>query len=646
MAYNPYNDVNEIYKAGKAWQAEKKKNKKDEIQNRAKQYYNNLSSNGYADTADLLSKSNSEKREKIANKFKTFGKTATRPYLYTLGKKKGLSNSDIDSLISYDNITGDITFGGKNIGRPDVVVDGTSYWSDTKPLDNAFDEYVKKSGVSTPSGINNTAYNQLMSTAAGEEEKLRSEMYKDKTDITSKYSNIFDYANQDITNTDEYKSAFKNIMPEYQLKAGKEYQNELADGASSNSGNIDSFAEANARRQQTAMTAKGQQLAHQMGLEAVNARLGNVQNVLSNLGIYNEGVYTNIQNTINGDKDTAQRYFENEQTNKMNGNTVENDKTQRLATRASVTGRTPIEWTVQEDDVYRKYLDESGNFKPEYSGTDFQILINEAKKNGQSELAKKLSVVRTKKMLSDMNKWGQYFDKGDTAYIEPDKTEDAKEFDATMQYNYNLLNSEEKQNAANRQNAIDQINAQSNANIAQINAQSAANINQVKEQAKYKENTTSDENHTYSNGTIVGDKDGKPILTLSQAKEMYENGNSSAQVAYALNYYEENVGDGAGIGNSWGNFISYFSEADHDEDIKNFLTSYVKPYYDNGWEINEEVLENLIVGEEAKKSNSTKYNIDVEDVRKISNALGLDSSWVDKYKNRTWFNAKKGMKAK
>ena len=56
------------------------------------------------------------------------------------------------------------------------------------------------------------------------------------------------------------------------------------------------------------------------------------------------------------------------------------------------------------------------------------------------------------------------------------------------------------------------------------------------------------------------------------------------------------------------------------------------------------MLEQLICGSDVTNSNSTKYDIDVEEAKDICNKLGLDSSWVDKYANRTWFNKGKGMK--
>lgn len=639
MAYNPYNDVNEIYKYGNAWNSAKNKNKQDEIHKKAQQYYENLTKNGYGDTADLLSKSDSDKRKKIANTFKTFGKTPTRPYLYSLGKAKGMTDSDIDALTSYNDITGEITFGGKNIGKPDTVVDGTSYWDDTTALDNAFNDYIKRSGTTTPSGTSNAAFNQLMSSATDEENKLRSEAYKDKEDINKKYNNVFDYANQDVTGTDEYRSAFDNIMPEYRLKAMKGYQNEIADGASSNSGNIDSFAEANAARQQAALTAKGQQLAHQIGLDTYNARISNAQNILNNLGYYNDNMYSRIQSTIDGDRSAAQQYFDNEQTEKLNTDTIDNNKTARNATKASVTGYTPKEWSVQDDDVYNTYLDENGNFKKEYENIDFQSLINNAKKNGQTDLAHKLAVVRAKKALSDMNKWGQYFDKGDTAYIEPEKTEEAREFDDSMKYNYSVLEAEERQKAADNQNALDQINAQSNANIAGINAQSNANINQIREQAKYSGSVTSDGSYTYSNGVRVGDKDGKPILTLSQAKEMYKNGNTSDQVAYALNYYGEPVGgtaSGADSGNvkvvTFGpideNRADKVGMNDDDKEMYNALLKEAQSKTTDGGEpmLTEEEVVDFVVG------NSDAYNMNKAELQRIFGYLGIDKSLLDNVK--------------
>ena len=85
---------------------------------------------------------------------------------------------------------------------------------------------------------------------------------------------------------------YEGIMAQYKLLGGDAAQNELAGGASGNSGNIDSFAQANANRQQLAFTTAGINQA----LAAANQNQQNWQNVydrmtahLNNIGVLNNG---------------------------------------------------------------------------------------------------------------------------------------------------------------------------------------------------------------------------------------------------------------------------------------------------------------------------------------------------------------------
>ena len=245
----------------------------------------------------------------VNDKVKKLGKTSTRDYLYSLGQSRGMSKEDIDKLISWDNDTGEVTFGGKKIGTPDAVVDGVSYWSDTSVLDNAFNDYVQRTSSlddKNNHGIN-TKIDQMWGTIQSDRDKYYSE-----------YDKTSNYVHQDVTKTDEYKSAFDNIMPAYDLKAMQGRNNQLASGSSSNGGNIDSYAAANALRQQAALKAQGQQLAHQIGLETYNARVNNARNILSDLGVYQKDSWNAMSGVINQQQTEAQRLFENDQTAKNN----------------------------------------------------------------------------------------------------------------------------------------------------------------------------------------------------------------------------------------------------------------------------------------------------------------------------------------
>ena len=299
-------------------------------------------------------------------------------------------------------------------------------------------------------GVDNQAYNKSMQNATNKNNTLAGYIASDRTDVQGKYNDIYNYANQDITKTDEYQSTFKNIMGKYDLSALQGRDNAVASGAASNGGNIDSYAAANAMRQQASLTAQGQQIAHQAGLEAANARVSNVSNILNNLGVYNSGTYDAMNQTVNNDLNIANSYF-------TNAETAKNNETARLAEQANVTGYTPTEWTIKNDAVYSDFLNADGTFKKEKENIDIQALINQAKASGDTETANKLAVVRYKKMMGNWQEYGKYANTGDISSFKNEKTEAADQFDKTMDYNYKAIDAEVGMNAANNQNTIDQL---------------------------------------------------------------------------------------------------------------------------------------------------------------------------------------------
>lgn len=597
MAYNPYSAVNAIYKLKGQWDNANNAGDtatKNNVATKAQAYYNQLRNNGYGDIADELTASNYTQAKAINDKWAKMGKTPTRDYLYTLGQSKGMSQSDVDKLISWDNLTGEVSFGGKKIGTPDSVVDGVSYWSDTSVLDNAFNDYIDRSGTvrSKPTVVNQ------------ENEKL-----------FAKYNQ--EYEDLKTTNPFETDTA-KAILAKYDLAGLQGRDNQVASGAGSNGGNIDSFAAANALRQQSALVNQGQQVV----LDSYNQKLEHARALLSDMGV-------NIDRVFNQDE------------------TAKNNDVARKSEIASVSGYTPDEWVASNN----PYLNDDGTLKEEYKDIDFAAVMANAKAAGNAAAYNAAAQARYYKIMGNYGAYGQY---DDGNYIVPGlkQTEAARQFDEQIAASDRALNAETSMNAANNQTQI---------TLADKEAASA--INQIKTAAAYsttnsKGTVTKDSSATYQNGVKVGDKNGKPILTKDQAVKMRDSGNTSDQVIYALDYYGESVthnndGDLLNGGNNSKNTAeadlkklkSYFSE----NKIKNFIDEVLKPYIDNSWEINEEVLEKLIVGSTdgtvVENSNSKLYNIDVEDARKLCNALGLDASWVDKFTNRTWFNAGKGMKS-
>ncbi len=426
--YDPYSGVNAIYKLKNQWDNASDENTKNNIAEKAKAYYEQLRKNGYNDVADQLTASNTTQAKAINDKWAKMGKTSTRDYLYTLGQSRGMSQSDIDKLISWDDQSGEVSFGGKKIGAPDSVVDGVSYWSDTSVLDNAFNDYISRTGNV-----------RSKSTAVNQENE----------NLFAKYNQTYD----DLITTNPFETdTAKAILAKYDLAGLQGRDNAVASGGASNGGNIDSYAAANALRQQAALVNQGQMVV----LDAHQQKIDNVRGLLSDMGV-------NID-----------RVFDQDETSKLNN-------TAMLSEQANVTGYTPSEWVIANDDVYNTYLNPDGTFKKELENVDIQELINSAKASGDTDTANKLAVVRAKKILGNYGEFGQYSNQGDTAYMKPQITEarrESEQNDATVRETvksesadtrYGIdaekeiaseMNKTEKEiNAANNQNAIDQIKA-------------------------------------------------------------------------------------------------------------------------------------------------------------------------------------------
>ena len=150
QSYRPYNDLNEIYKRKQIWADADGKGddaRKKKAAEEAKKYYRSLADNGYGSLSEEMRGAGLRQAKELTDYYGMEGKHPVREYLYTKGASKGLSKKDIDALLKYNGVTGEISFGGKNIGSPDSVVDGVSYMEDSKALDSSFDDYIKRAGV-------------------------------------------------------------------------------------------------------------------------------------------------------------------------------------------------------------------------------------------------------------------------------------------------------------------------------------------------------------------------------------------------------------------------------------------------------------------------------------------------------------------
>lgn len=590
MAYNPYSATNAIYRLKGQWNKANEANDaegKNAAAEKAQAYYEQLKKNGYSDLADELASSGEAAAKSINDKWAKTGKTATRGYLYSLGKSRGMSNSDIDGLIGWDNQSGEVSFGGKKIGKPDAVVDGTSYFGDTGKLDSAFNDYIERSGNVRPKP-----------TAVNQENENLFRRYKQEYDDL-KGTNPF--------TTEEAKA----ILSKYDLAGLQGRDNAVASNAGSNGGNIDSFAAANALRQQASLVSRGQQAV----LSAYQQKLDHARSLLSDMGV-------NIDRVYNQDE------------------TTKNNEVARNSEIASVTGYTPDDWAFKNDAFLKNFVGDDGKLKPEYESTDFQELINNAKAKGDMALANKYAILRAKKIFDNVSKYGQYLNQGDISYLRPQKTEAARQFDEQIAQADRALKSESDLKSAELE-AQKQMNAAELDTQKQMNADNNQNsLDQIKTTAEY---------------------NAKPSLTAKQAATAIANGEKSQAVIdaynywYGTNYTAENPpsagqSSNGGTTDDWSGGTSE-QDATNDELKANLDNVYenssqtVKDYIRN--KLEPLITESDVTEEELKKhllDNSAGYDLEVKDIKAICEALGVDSKWVDDYKNKGLFGWGKGVK--
>lgn len=353
-----------------------------------------------------------------------------------------------------------------NSGYADIANELSA--SDSKRRKEIMDKWAAITDTTTgtlKTGVNNPAYNNEISLASANNQKLVKQQESDRNMMTDKYGKLENY----IYDHNPYESEIgKSIMDGYTWKGMKASDNEVASGAASNGGNVDSFAEANAARQQLAYTNAGKQAV----LNDFNARIGNVQNTLSNLGIYLQNQDAGMQKSINMQDNRAQNIFNNEQT-------ALNNDVARKSEIASVTGYAPDEWVVSNN----PYMNDNGTIKDEYKDNDFAAIMANAKAKGNTEAYNAAATARFYKIMGDYAKYGQY---DDGAYNIPGlkRTEEAREFDEQIKQADRALGAESSMNAANNQAKLSLADKEAAAalNLANVNNASAEKIAAMKAQ--------------------------------------------------------------------------------------------------------------------------------------------------------------------
>lgn len=241
--YNPYEDAKNILRnKGNYHTAKQMGMDYEQYRQAAVPYYQNLISNGYEDLAQKFADSDYIKAQELFNGLKP--------------------DTTVDDYFS--SVAANALDNASNPQRSQTANDLWDAYNNNNNLLNGELKYDANGNV--VGGLNldyyNTGKNQLS------------------------YLNNFDITAQPY---------YQGIMDAYQLKGNNAARGEQASGAANNAGNIDSYAQANANRQQLAFTTAGIESA----LAAAKQNQANWQNVYNSMANRLTGMENSNANTLN-----------------------------------------------------------------------------------------------------------------------------------------------------------------------------------------------------------------------------------------------------------------------------------------------------------------------------------------------------------
>lgn len=199
------------------------------------------------------------------------------------------------------------------------------------------------------SGADATTARKVMESYAPKTRTKETFVNEENENLNSKLNDSYDY----VMKTNPFKTdEAQAILGKYSLAGLNARDNAVASGGASNGGNIDSYAAANAMRQQASMINQGQMVV----LDSHNKKIENIRGLLSDMGVH-------IDRVFNQDE------------------TAKNNEVARLSEQASVTGYVPKQWQYSNN----PYFNSDGTLNEVYTSKEFDstggftTIINNAK---------------------------------------------------------------------------------------------------------------------------------------------------------------------------------------------------------------------------------------------------------------------------
>lgn len=337
---------------------------------------------------------------------------------------------------------------------------------------------------------------------------------------------------EDLKKTNPFETEEgKAILAKYDLAGLQGRDNQVAAGGATNGGNIDSYAAANALRQQAALVNQGQQTV----LGAYQQKLDHARSLLADMGV-------NIS-----------RVHADNETTKQNDFAIEREK-------AVISGYTPASW-MQGTINPNPYLNADGTLKSEYLTEEFDntggfsTIIANAEKAGNAQAVQFAKEARAKKLFGNYAKYAQW-DDGNYAFATPQRTSEheltEKQIGSAEKIALDSNATTKTVADINAKNNLDQINAQTESQKEIIDAQTQGQKEVIAESAKY--------------GV-------KPDGTALVVEEPTNNPSGKL---------------------SWDEVIGSF-DSEKEEDTVSFMNKFIKPMFNSTTISGEDELERVIV---------------------------------------------------
>jgi hypothetical protein len=401
------------------------------------------------------------------------GLSHIRPAIESWAGQYGLTKDDVNKNIKYDDVTGEVSVYGVNFGAPKEHYGGKTYY-DTDYLFNKFTDTMAKQGkTKSPeqvlkegyTGVNNaySQYDDYIKGKSADNDKYINENRNTILSNTDKYDKYYqDFVK--MANKDPFTSSSADaIYSIYGAKGRDAAGDAVASIAGSNSGNVDSYAAANARRQELAfLNAASEQI-----LKNHQASLSEIREYAKDLGVQ----FTNTANALNlqDAQRTANLKTEGELMNSKNADWSNAMSGLSAANDARAFNNALIDSQKVSDDVYKATVTGEKTNAQKYADNPFfnergelinpsiiyENLKQEALAAGDTDTVNYINeAINVKTQMPEYQQWARYVPTGGA-----EKTEAAREFemnDATTRYgydqNFNLGMSQLAANGANTGN--------------------------------------------------------------------------------------------------------------------------------------------------------------------------------------------------